>query len=128
MWFMDTSTLKDLAHDFLTMLVSGKIQEAYDIFVAPDFIHHNQYYEWDRESLKKGMEENHAEFPNKEITIIRMVAEDGIVAAYSKVILNPGDIQLKVVHIMRFEWDKIVEMWDIGEKLEANSPNENGVD
>ncbi len=73
------------------------------------------------------MEESEAEFPNKEFRIIQTICEENMVATYSHIKMTPEDIWIIVVHIMRFEEDKIVEMWDVGQKLEKNSPNENGI-
>jgi len=35
---------KEAAKSFLTMAGTGKVQEAYDQYVAPTFAHHNQYF------------------------------------------------------------------------------------
>jgi predicted SnoaL-like aldol condensation-catalyzing enzyme len=32
-----------------------------------------------------------------------------------------------VVHIVRFDGEKIAEMWDVGQAVPADSPNENGM-
>jgi predicted SnoaL-like aldol condensation-catalyzing enzyme len=47
------------------------------------------------------------------------------VVTYSHVRQSPGDRGGAVVHIFRFEDNLIVEMWDIGQAVLENSPNEN---
>lgn len=117
---------KDVVASFFNCAVSGQIRVAYDKFVSPNFRHHNAYYKGDRESLLVGMEENHARFPNKTFSI-RHILEDGdLVATYSKVQLNPEMREMAVVHIFRFEGEDIVELWDVGQEIPGNSPNENG--
>ncbi|MFZ1808888.1 MAG: hypothetical protein WAU36_16775 [Cyclobacteriaceae bacterium] len=37
------------------------------------------------------------------------------------------DMEIAVVHIFRFDNVKIIELWDLGQVLDKNSPNENGV-
>jgi predicted SnoaL-like aldol condensation-catalyzing enzyme len=37
------------------------------------------------------------------------------------------NMEIAVVHIFRFSGDKIVELWDLGQPIEKNSPNENGL-
>lgn len=37
------------------------------------------------------------------------------------------DKEVAVVHIYRFEGEKIAEMWDISQEIPENSPNENGM-
>jgi len=35
--------------------------------------------------------------------------------------------RVRVVHILRFEGDRIVELWDIGQEIPQDSPNEHGM-
>lgn len=42
---------KEAALSFLHMVVEGKIREAYEKYISPDFRHHNTYFKGDRESL-----------------------------------------------------------------------------
>jgi hypothetical protein len=42
----------DAAQSFLKMAGMGKVQEAYDQYVASSFIHHNQSFKGDRQSLE----------------------------------------------------------------------------
>lgn len=50
-----------------------------------------------------------------------------LVATYSHVQQNPRDLGAAVVHIFRFEGDRIVELWDLGQAIPQNSSNENGM-
>lgn len=36
-------------------------------------------------------------------------------------------MEIAVVHMFRFENGKILEMWDVGQVMEKDSPNENGM-
>lgn len=74
-------TKKDIATTFLKLASSGKVREAYEKYVHPNFIHHNAYYKGDRETLLKGMEENAQQFPNKKYEILRAL-EDGDLVTY----------------------------------------------
>jgi predicted SnoaL-like aldol condensation-catalyzing enzyme len=40
---------------------------------------------------------------------------------------NPEDRSGAVVHIFRFAGNHIVEMWDLGQQIPDNMPNENGM-
>lgn len=46
---------------------------------------------------------------------------------HSLVKQNPEDLGRAVVHIFRFQDNKIVELWDIGQPIPEDSPNENGM-
>jgi hypothetical protein len=65
----DLYVTKEMAVSFLKMAGSGKVREAYERFIAPDFIHHNQYLKGDRESLMLAMEEASRRSPNKSIDL-----------------------------------------------------------
>lgn len=63
--------------------------------------------------------------PNRSFTV-KQVFEDGDrVAVFSQVVKD--EMEIAVVHILRFENGKISEMWDVGQVLEKDSPNENGM-
>ncbi|WP_100616270.1 nuclear transport factor 2 family protein [Confluentibacter citreus] len=117
-------TKKEIATSFLKLAGSGKVQEAYDQFVAIDFIHHNQYFKGDRASLKAAMEDAHETEPNTFIDIKNCYQDGDTVITHSHVGKEAMDIT--VVHIFRFENDKIVELWDLGQVIDKDSPNENG--
>ncbi len=52
------------AVSFLKLAASGNVSEAYANYISPTFRHHNPYFAGDAESLKKGMAEAAAKFPN----------------------------------------------------------------
>jgi predicted SnoaL-like aldol condensation-catalyzing enzyme len=89
--------------------------------------HHNQDFAAGFPALKQAMVDNHAEFPDKRIDIKRVIADGDLAATHSHVSLNPGNVNVAVVHIFRFEGDKIAEFWDIGQKMKADSPNMDGM-
>jgi predicted SnoaL-like aldol condensation-catalyzing enzyme len=119
---------KESAISFLKMAAFGNVREAYDKFISPDFIHHNQYFKGDRQSLMIAMEEAHQVRPNKSIEV-KQVFEDGdTVITHSLVVRSlPGQQPVAVVHIFRFENNRVVELWDLGQEIMKDSPNENGV-
>jgi predicted SnoaL-like aldol condensation-catalyzing enzyme len=118
---------KELAVSFLRMAASGDVQAAYDKFIAPSFIHHNQYFKGDRQSLLVAMEEAHRASPNKSIEVKQAFEDGNTVITHSLVTRsNPKDSPVAVVHIFRFEKGRVVELWDLGQELMKDSPNENG--
>ncbi|MEI3607556.1 nuclear transport factor 2 family protein [Pseudogracilibacillus sp. SE30717A] len=121
------NSLKEKAVSFLQMVASGEVREAYRRYIGPDFRHHNPYFRGDANSLMFAMEENAARNPDKIFEVKRSIEEGNIVAVHSHVKQKQGDLGGAVVHIFRFHNDLIVELWDVGQPIPDNSPNENGV-
>ncbi|MGD6778559.1 nuclear transport factor 2 family protein [Sutcliffiella horikoshii] len=124
---MNQNQNKESAISFLQMVASGKIREAFERHIAPDFCHHNPYFRGDAESLMLAMEGNAVASPNKTLEVKRALEAVNIVAVHSHIKQNPEDLGAAVIHIFRFEGDRIVELWDVGQAIPEESPNEHGV-
>src|SRR3989344_4135197 len=120
----DNMRKRDIAESFLKLASTGRVLEAYKKHVHPDFYHHNLYFKGDRESLLKGMEENAKQFPNKTYETLRALEEGETVAIHGKVTLSL-ESQWSVIHIFRFEDDKIIELWEASQEVLKDSPNKN---
>ena len=118
---------KDIAVSFLQLASSGKVREAYGMYVHPQFHHHNPYFKGDRASLLVGMEESGVEFPNKVFEVIRTLEDGDFIAVHGKVRLEPGLPEIALMHIFRFDGDLIIEEWEAAQEVLKESPNENGM-
>jgi len=118
---------KERALSFLRLASSGKVREAWDELVGSGFRHHNPYFKGDAGALIAAMEENAAKFPSKIFEVQRALEEGDLVAVHSRVRLQADQPGVAVVHIFRFENDRIVELWDVGQPVPDASPNENGM-
>lgn len=118
---------KEAAMGFLRLVASGKVREAYRKYVGPEFRHHNAFFRSDAESLMAAMEENAANTPNKVLEIQRALQDGDLVAVHSHVRQQPDDRGAAVVHIFRFQGDRIAELWDVGQAVPERSPNELGM-
>jgi predicted SnoaL-like aldol condensation-catalyzing enzyme len=124
---MQKQPLKDAAVEFLTLVASGKVQEAYDRHVGGNFRHHNPYFRGDARSLRAAMAENAAKNPHKKLDV-QFALEDGDrVAVFSRIRQSADDRGAAAVHIFRFDGGRIVELWDIGQAVPGDSVNENGM-
>ena len=121
------NSLKEKAVSFLQLVALGEVREAYSKYISLDFRHHNPFFQGDAESLMLAMEENAAENPNKILEVKRVIEEGDLVAVHSHVKQKQDDLGGAVVHIFRFHNNFIVELWDVGQPIPENSPNENGV-
>ena len=118
---------KQAAVQFLELVVAGRIDEAYQKYVDMRGKHHNPFFPAGFPALKKAMIENHVQLPSKQFTVKNVLGDGDLVAVHSHVVLRPGETGIAAVHLFRFHGDKIVEMWDCGQPVPADSPNKDGV-
>jgi predicted SnoaL-like aldol condensation-catalyzing enzyme len=118
---------KELAIQFLKMASQGEVRSAYDRFITPSFIHHNLYFKGDRDSLMAAMEEASRKSPNRSLDVKQCFEDGETVITHSLVTrMDPKAPGIAVVHIFRFEGDRVAELWDLGQPVPPDSPNENG--
>ncbi len=124
----DALTRKELAVQFLELVIAGRIDEAYRRYIDMAGIHHNPYFPAGFPALRQAMIENHTQFPNKRIIVKHALAEGDMVAVHSQVALNHRENQsIAVVHLFRFQGNRIIELWDIGQPMQPDSPNRDGM-
>ena len=119
---------KDIATSFLKLVSSGNVREAYDKYVHQDFKHHNAYFKGDRESLLTAMEEAALKEPNKSLEVLRAMEDGNLVATHSRLLrADPNAPEIAAVHIFRFDGDKIIEEWEVGQERPKDPVNENDI-
>lgn len=121
------SNRKDLAVSFLQAAASGRVREAYGKHVDDAFKHHNPYFAGTADALMTGMEENARQNPQKRLDVLHTVEEGDLVAVHSRVQHHPDDRGAALVHLFRFEGDRIAELWDVGQAVPAETVNRNGM-
>lgn len=126
---MDNSgnNIKAAATHFLQLTATGNINEAFYLYVSPEFRHHNMHFKGDAGSLKTAMEESAINLPAKHLEIRHAITEGNMVAVYSKVTISPGEPGIALVHFFRFHENKIVELWDLAQAPLDEVVNENGL-
>lgn len=120
-------TRKDIAKDFLNLAAIGASRDAFAKYVAEKFIHHNAFFKGDRESLLLAMEEAGSKDPNSLFEIQHILEDGDLVAVHSRILKKIGPVEIAVMHIFKFDEDKIIELWDFGQSVPANRINENGM-
>jgi predicted SnoaL-like aldol condensation-catalyzing enzyme len=121
------SKRKDVAVSFLQAAASGRVREAYGKHVDKAFKHHNPYFAGTADALMTGMEENARQNPQKRLDVLHAVEEGDLVAVHSRVQHNPSDRGAALVHLFRFDGDRIAELWDVGQPVPAETVNRNGM-
>ena len=77
---------KTIVKKFLQLVSLGHIHQAYETFVSPDLIHHNQNFEGDRDSLFEAMADDSRQSPNRSFTVKQSIEEGDKVVTYSHVV------------------------------------------
>lgn len=121
------NSIKEKAAHFLNLIGEAKIEEAFKLYVSDDFKHHNPYFKADAQSLQKAMKEDAKANPEKELKILRSLVDEDLVAVHSYVKQYPDDNGFVLVHFFKFREDKIIELWDLGQKIPDQSINEIGM-
>jgi len=57
----------------------------------------------------------------------RVIAEGDFVVIYGLVRHKPEDLGVALVHIFRCEKERIKELWDLGQPVPEESPNQYGM-
>jgi predicted SnoaL-like aldol condensation-catalyzing enzyme len=122
-----TTPHKEAATEFLRLASKGDVTRAYDTYVSEDFRHHNPYFRGDAGSLAKAMKDNAVQNPEKQLTVERVIEEGDLVMVHSRVRHNASSPEAAVVHIFRFDGDRIAELWDVGQEAPSDSPNQYGM-
>mgnify|MGYP001203879319 CR=1 FL=1 len=73
------------------------------------------------------MMEDAKQNPNKIFDMKHVVEEGDLVVVHSHLRHNPEAVGVAVIHIFRFQDEKIVELWDVGQLIPEESPNEHGM-
>jgi predicted SnoaL-like aldol condensation-catalyzing enzyme len=116
-----------IATDFLRLVCAGRVDEAYDDYVGAVFRHHNPWFRGDAASLREGMAQNAAQFPEKRIEF-KKTLEDGDQVMVMSLMRHAPDLPAyALVHVFRFAGGRIVELWDVAQEIPAQSRNDNGM-
>src|SRR6476620_9959955 len=99
---------QEAAITFLQMAARGDVAAAYERFVADNFVHHNQYFAGDRQSLLTAMQEAAERLPQKSFESKHVYEAGDTVITHSLFKPQPADAGVAVVHIARFAEGKIV--------------------
>jgi predicted SnoaL-like aldol condensation-catalyzing enzyme len=121
------STRKADAVSFLQLAATGRVREAYTKHVGSNFRHHNPFFAGSAQALMTGMEENARQNPDKRLDVLRTLEDGDLVAVHSRVQHTPEDRGAALVHVFRFEGDRIAELWDVAQPVPAESVNPNGM-
>jgi predicted SnoaL-like aldol condensation-catalyzing enzyme len=123
---MSTATRKSIAVDFLRLAREGK-RIAAERLIAPGARHHSAYFPAGMSALLDAIEDAARTAPDRTSEVKLVVAEGDYVVVHSHVRPRPDDLGASVVHIFRFDGDRVVELWDVGQPVPVDTPNGDGM-
>ena len=118
---------KDIALSFLHLAATGRAREAYEKYAGPNFKHHNPHFDAAPTALIDAMDANARQFPKKRLEVKLALEEGPLVSVLSHVRHTSDESGFAVVHIFRFDGDRIAELWDLAQEVPEHSPNANGM-
>lgn len=118
---------RDRAIEFLRLVAAGQVREAWQRHVGAGLVHHNPYFAAHEEALIAAMEADAAANPAKTLEVQRALQDGDEVAVHSWLRQHPDDPGHALVHLFRFEADRIVELWDLAQEVPESSPNAHGM-
>lgn len=99
-------------------------REAIERYAGADYIQHNPVVPDGKDGFIAYFERMAAEYPGKRVHIIRALAENDFVVLQTRQEW-PGDSDWAGMDIFRFEAGKIVEHWDVLQRVPTVSANNN---
>ncbi len=121
----DLKLNKENAIAFYKMAYMGAPAEAVDLYVGSEYIQHNPLVGNGKQAFIDYFSEMSRDYPNKEISFVRAVAEEDLVALHTHQTW-PNNEQYVTMDFFRFdEKGKIVEHWDSIQEIPAESKNGN---
>jgi len=122
---MSVEANKQTARDFYDLMFNKcEPRAAMDRHVGDSYIQHNPLVPDGKEGFIAYFERMAAEFPGKRVVIVRAIGEADFVVLHTRQEW-PGDMEWAGMDIFRFEGGKIVEHWDVLQRVVADPLNAN---
>lgn len=117
--------MKKNAVDFYKLAYEGNPRKATELYICAEYVQHNPNVKNGKEGFIEYFEQMQADYPNKSIEFVRVIAEDNLVALHTHQIWPDND-EYVTMDFFRFDISaKIVEHWDAIQQIPKKSANKN---
>ncbi|MEM6431076.1 MAG: nuclear transport factor 2 family protein [Deinococcota bacterium] len=120
-------TPKDIVIGYMETVVNNQQIDDIDTFISPNLIQHNPNLPNGLEPLRNFWMGFFVDVPEANFRIVRVIAENSLVAVHSHFTPVPDALGLAVVDIFRVEDGLIVEHWDVSMEIPAETASGNSV-
>lgn len=117
---------KQLAAEFMQRTADGTLAQEAKRLLAPGGIHHDWRFPAGWDSFLKAVAEAHRMSPHRRIEMKHLLSDGDFVIGHVHVVQRPGDPGAVGFFLLRFEGERIAEMWAAAQPLQGDSPNING--
>ncbi|WP_193075993.1 ester cyclase [Pseudomonas sp. FME51] len=116
------SSNRQLVLDFVELaFVEKQLYEAFDRYVAPDYVQHNPDAPDGAEAAVTALGRFQQQFPLFIYEVKRVASENDIVFLHVHGKISPEDTGVAIVDIFRVEKGRIVEHWDVIQSVPTES-------
>lgn len=121
-------TPREVVEQFIDLFYrQKKVREAFETWVHPDYIQHKPTLPDGREPVIAFLEKLLERFPGRTFTVHRIIASEDLVAVHYHSQAGPEDLGFAVVDIFRVEGCRMVEHWDVVQRVPETSENDNSM-
>jgi len=121
-------TTRDVANGFIPLFYEqGKVREAYETWVAEDYKQHNPNATDGRDAAIAFLEPFYQRNPTHKMTVYRVLVDGDLFAVHLRGQTGPDDPGAAAVDILRVKDCRIVEHWDVTQRVPESSANPNGM-
>lgn len=121
-------SIEEIAEGFRTLFYDqGRVREAYDTYVAEDYVQHNPNATDGRDAAIAFLEPFYQRNPGHKMVVHRMIVQEPYIVVHLHGFSSPEDRGAAAVDILRVENCWIVEHWDVTQPVPETSANDNGM-